>query len=84
MPSSGRPVFSTAGSALGAAASYTLDGPPESTMPFGSSASTSLNGAVHGSTTENTLNSRMRRAISWVYCEPKSRITIVEVSTSTV
>jgi hypothetical protein len=23
----------------------------------------------------------MRRAISWVYCDPKSRITIVEVST---
>jgi hypothetical protein len=33
---------------------------------------------VHGSTTENTLNSRIRRAINCVYCDPKSRITIVD------
>ena len=49
--------------------------------------STSASGAVQGSTTEKTWNSRMRRAMSCVYCEPKSRITIVEVpgvSTSSV
>jgi len=39
---------------------------------------------VHGKTTEKTLNSRILRAMSWVYCDPKSRITIVEVSTSIV
>src|SRR5438874_11532742 len=48
-------------------------------MPFGFRASTSLSGAVQGSTTEKTLNSRMRRAMSWVYCDPKSRMTMVEV-----
>src|SRR6185312_7319523 len=37
-----------------------------------------------GSTTEKTLNSRMRRAMSWVYCDPKSRITIVEVCTEAI
>src|SRR5258708_24714777 len=30
---------------------------------------------VHASTAENTCCSRMRRAISWVYCPPKSRTT---------
>src|ERR1039458_10784173 len=38
-------------------------------------------GAVQGSTTEKTFCSRMRRAISCVYCEPKSRMTIVWVAT---
>src|SRR5258708_3765589 len=32
--------------------------------------------AVQGSTAEKTFNSRIRRAISCVYCEPKSRMTI--------
>jgi hypothetical protein len=26
--------------------------------------------------TEYTLHSRMRRAITWVYCDPKSKMTI--------
>ncbi len=81
MPSTGTPIASTSGSAAGAAASYTLHGPPERITPFGASARIFSREAVHGSTTENTLNSRMRRAISCVYCEPKSRMTIVEVST---
>ena len=37
--------------------------------------------AVQGRTTEKTLCSRMRRAMSWVYWLPKSRMTIEEVST---
>src|SRR5665213_886586 len=52
--------------------------------PSGLSARTWSSGAVQGSTTEKTLNSRMRRAMSWVYCDPKSRITIVEVSTEAI
>jgi len=36
---------------------------------------------VQGSTTEKTFCSRIRRAISCVYCEPKSRMTIVWVAT---
>ena len=37
--------------------------------------------AVQGRTTEKTFCSRMRRAMSWVYWLPKSRMTIEEVST---
>ena len=70
-----------AGSAGGASASYTDDGPPERINPIGLSARISSRGAVQGSTTENTFCSRMRRAISCVYCDPKSRMTIVWVST---
>jgi len=32
--------------------------------------------AVQGRTAEKTFCSRMRRAMSWVYCEPKSRMTM--------
>src|SRR5713226_6686044 len=37
--------------------------------------------AVHGSTTEKTCCSRMRRAMSCEYCAPKSRKTVDWVST---
>ena len=37
---------------------------------------TSSSFAVHGSTTEKTFCSRMRRAMSCVYCAPKSRMTM--------
>src|SRR5579859_4116703 len=52
--------------------------------PSGASARICSMGAVQGRTTEKTLNSRMRRAMSWVYCDPKSRMTIVEVSTNPI
>src|SRR5271157_4539991 len=45
-------------------------------MPTGSCARISSSFAVHGRTAENTCCSRMRRAISCVYCPPKSRTTI--------
>src|SRR5690242_14322147 len=80
MPSTGTPNSSTAGSAGGASASYTEHGPPDRMIPSGFCARTCSMGAVQGSTTENTFCSRMRRAISCVYCEPKSRMTIEEVS----
>ena len=69
------------GSAAGASSSYTDDGPPERINPIGLSARISAKGAVQGRTTENTFCSRMRRAMSCVYCDPKSRMTIVWVST---
>ena len=56
--------------------SYTELGPPDSTMPTGSCARISSSVAVHGRIAENTCCSRMRRAISCVYCPPKSRTTI--------
>src|SRR5215469_11214051 len=46
-------------------------------IPMGLQARISPTGTVQGSTTLNTFCSRMRRAISCVYCEPKSRMTIV-------
>src|SRR5580698_8168712 len=84
MPNTGTPIASSAGSAAGASASYTEHGPPERISPSGFSARTCSIGTVQGSTTENTLNSRILRAISWVYCDPKSRMTIVEVSTKPI
>src|SRR5580693_8397815 len=45
-------------------------------MPTGSSARISSIFAVHGRIAENTCCSRMRRAISCVYCPPKSSTTI--------
>src|SRR6185437_16015677 len=80
MPSTGTSSSSMAGSAGGASASYTEHGPPDRMIPSGFCARTCSMGAVQGSTTENTFCSRMRRAISCVYCEPKSRMTIEEVS----
>src|SRR6185437_2214800 len=45
-------------------------------MPTGSCARISSIDAVHGRIAENTCCSRIRRAISCVYCPPKSRTTI--------
>src|SRR5271170_2896965 len=76
MPSTGTPSCSTFGSHIGASLSYTELGPPDKTIPTGSSARISSSFAVHGKTAENTCCSRIRRAISCVYCPPKSRTTI--------
>src|SRR5216684_240392 len=69
------PRARTAGSHLGACGSYTELGPPESTMPVGSSLRISSSVVVHGRTEEKTCCSRMRRAMSCVYWPPKSRTT---------
>src|SRR5215469_6970406 len=45
-------------------------------MPAGWQLLISSRDAVQGRTTEKTFSSRIRRAISWVYCEPKSRMTM--------
>src|ERR1700722_18082947 len=49
-------------------------------MPTGEQLLTSSNEAVQGNTTEKTFCSRMRRAMSCVYCAPKSRITMDSLS----
>src|SRR5882672_6668580 len=74
MPSNGRPDSSRRLSGSGASSSYTLDGPPESTRAAKPPPSTRSTGSVHGRISEYTPSSRMRRAMSWVYCPPKSRI----------
>src|SRR5271155_2436758 len=76
MPSTGTPSSSIFGSQTGASLSYTELGPPESTIPTGSCARISAIVAVHGRIAEKTSCSRMRRAMSCVYCPPKSRTTI--------
>src|SRR5262245_38647084 len=45
-------------------------------MPFGAIAAISLAGVLKGTIVEYTLHSRMRRAMTCVYCDPKSRMTI--------
>ena len=50
-------------------------------MPRGLRARTSVDGHHSGRAAQKTFCSRMRRAMSWVYCDPKSRMTIVWVST---
>src|SRR5215472_14038074 len=69
----------TCTSAGGASLSYTDQGAPESTIPTGLQPWISFSDAEHGSTMEKTFCSRMRRAISCVYCAPKSRMTIDSV-----
>src|SRR5271168_4954562 len=76
MPSTGSPNLKRPGSAGGASLSYTDHGAPESTMPTGAQLLISSSEAVQGSTTEKTFCSRMRRAMSCIYCAPKSRMTI--------
>src|SRR5580658_10011173 len=76
MPSMGSPSSNRRGSAGGASLSYTDHVALESTMPTGAFALTSSSAAVHGSTTEKTFCSRMRRAMSCVVCAPKSRMTM--------
>src|SRR5580700_11928135 len=80
MPSTGTPSSKMRRSAGGASLSYTDHGAPESTMPTGAQLLTSSSEAVQGSTMEKTFCSRMRRAMSCVYCAPKSRMTIDSLS----
>src|SRR4029079_8860934 len=82
MPSTGRPMSYNAASHFGAPASDTLFGPPDRMMPMGLRARIFSIGASGGHTSEYTDSSRRRRAISCVYCEPKSRTMIVSCSTS--
>src|SRR5579872_1235861 len=60
----------------GAPVSYTEFGPPERTMPTGSNLRICSIPAVHGRIALKTCCSRIRRAISCVYCPPKSSTTM--------
>src|ERR1700730_3815250 len=76
MPNTGTPIDNTPVSHGGAPASYTEFGPPDNTTPAGSNFRISSTLAVQGSIALNTCCSRIRRAISCVYCPPKSSTTI--------
>ena len=66
------PAAKSAGSKVGAPASYTDDGPPERTIAFGFFASISEMGIDEGTISEYTCAWRTRRAMSCAYCAPKS------------
>jgi hypothetical protein len=74
MPSTGTPSSNTAAGARGAFGAVTLSGPPESTMPRAPKPRTNSSPTSYGWISQYTFVSRSRRAISCVYCAPKSRI----------
>jgi len=63
-------MSSTAGSSVGAPASYTELGPPLRMMPVGFQSRIHWVLRVGGWISEYTRASRTRRAMSCVYCEP--------------
>src|SRR5437762_6415295 len=77
MPRTGNSPEITPGSTLGAPSSYTLAGPPERMTPITFRARSSAGVTSCGRISQYTRDSRTRRAMSWVYCEPKSRIAMV-------
>src|SRR5580698_110044 len=54
----------------------TDSGPPERITPRGANARTAASDMSQGWISQYTPLSRTRRAMSWVYCAPKSRIRI--------
>src|SRR5687768_14396376 len=76
MPRTGTPSVNTAFGATGACNSVVDSGPPERMTPLAPKARTSSSLMSHGWISQYTPLSRTRRAISCVYCAPKSRIRI--------
>src|SRR5881296_2626271 len=77
MPRTGNSPEMTPGSTLGAPGSYTLAGPPERITPITFRARSPADVTSLGKISQYTRDSRTRRAMSCVYCEPKSRIATV-------
>src|ERR1700734_1743996 len=76
MPSTGVPSSNTAGGAPGGAWPVTDSGPPDRMMPRAPNERTSAALTSPGCISQYTPSSRTRRAISCVYCAPKSMIRI--------
>src|SRR5580658_10529688 len=74
MPRTGTPSSNTAAGARGGSRSVTDSGPPQRITARGAKARTSASSMSQGRISQYTPNSRTRRAISWVYWAPKSRI----------
>src|SRR4051812_1056856 len=74
MPSTGTPSSKTACGARGAPPSYAEECPPDRITPRGAKLRTNASLTSKGWISQYTLLSRTRRAISCVYCAPKSRI----------
>ncbi len=60
----------------GDSSTETLSGPPDKITPIGANCLTSSDVSVNGKISQYTPISRTRRAMSCVYCEPKSMIKI--------
>src|SRR3954452_9368911 len=73
MPSTGTPSSKSSRRSSGAPSEYTDAGPPDSTSAAGRRARIRSREVSWGSNSANTPHSRIRRAISWEYCPPKSR-----------
>src|SRR2546423_1842198 len=74
MPRMGMPRPKSSGEHSGAPSAYTDDGPPDKMMAMGWRRRMSSSGIEYGWISEYTASSRTRRAMSWVNCEPKSRM----------
>ena len=75
MPSTGMPSSNISLSQCGESAQYTLFGPPVRMMPIGAISRTAAAEISPARTIDSTPHSRTRRAISSLYCPPKSRIS---------
>ena len=64
-------------SQAGAPLAYTLAGPPDNIIPLVSSVFIESASIVGGTISQNTLFYLTFRAISWLYCEPKSMMRTV-------
>src|SRR5260370_5347375 len=84
MPSTGIPRSKRAGSQCGAPGAYTLAGPPEKIRPSGCNSATRAAGKSWRTIWQKTFCSRTRRAMSWTYCAPKSKIRMRSLSGSGV
>src|SRR6185437_12353283 len=79
MPRIGTSSANTCPGARGESASTTDSGPPERITPFGANFAISPGSWSHAQISQYTPISRIRRAISCVYCDPKSRMRILSV-----
>src|SRR6185312_14158600 len=79
MPSSGTPRSKTRCAMRGAPGAIADSGPPEKMIPFGANFAISSGAWSQARISQYTPISRTRRAISCVYCEPKSRMRILSV-----
>ena len=68
------PSSNTASLMRGLFSACTLSGPPDKIMPFAPKSVMRWVSISYGNISQNTPESRTRRAINWLYCEPKSRI----------
>src|SRR5580693_1057330 len=77
MPNSGTPLARIAGSMLGASSTKVLSGPPDRISAAGARDDSALHGVSNGTISQYAPSSRVRRAMSWLYCAPKSRMKTV-------